>query len=471
MTSRYYTNIVHRRTYVTRDEAMICLGVTSEELDRWCILNDVHPYVASKGEITNRSTRIQYKLSDIHRMRESEAFQKTKLKKENKEKREKYIRQGTEYKTKYLLEDRIDYSKILLEKYPSFDDIYEDLGECITCLIICERLIRSTKYLCIDLECNLLEKIQKELNLFYLYVIYSQRRYQTFITDDGIFYLTTVNNHEVFWKEAFPLRNSEDASGINYNVIVQNSEYYSYLLEKVNFKLFKDLDPTLLPYVREIRKSNIPPQTELVSRRRLFPNEPKNKENKKTKEDKQSKSKVLPVETVLSEDESSEDSLLNGIPYDTGSFGKDNLLLEMYLASKTAKEEDSQTLPLTTGIFSSLKCYISECCNTFTNSLTMLILSNGGTIVREESESNLYLCTAVPALFKSEYNYAHPQIVYDSCNENALQDSALYRPGKDLPPHNSPFKDQLDTLSSTLDTYNISERKKEQLENLLNHRK
>jgi len=431
---RYYTNAVLKRTYVTREEALECLGVGSEEFDRLCILADAHPHKPPRDLLTTKKDRIQYKVSDIHRIRESEAHQKALLKEENKRKRDTYAKTGREYRIKELKDDRTDFSKILLEKYPAFGDIYEDLGECVTCLILTERMIRYSKKLYDRLETDLLRKIRTELTMFYVYVLYSGRSCRTFLTNSGIFYSTDVDGHEVTWREAYPLGDGEDVLGINYTIIVQNAEYYAYLLEKVNFRLFKSLNSALVGYIREVRE----------------------------KRDRNGE-----VHGADAEDEADKPDGADSATEkrDKGSFGR-----------RTVKEEFDamgQDLKLTrkahNGIFSKEVFYISPTCGTLTNSLMMLVLAGDGRVTEEEEACTVHLCTAAPDSVRMEKKYAHPQIVYDSCNSGAMADPGAYRPGQKVPAHKCPFKNPLE--HTVLDKLNISEKRLQALEYIINQHK
>lgn len=408
-----YTNIVVKRTHVTREEALICLNVTSDEFDRLCVLTDTHPYIPTKDKLTNRSTRIQYRINDIHRIRESDPYKKELAKEDNARKKEKYTKQGRLQKIKDLPEDRIDYPKIILDKYPSFDDVYEDLGECITLLFIAERVLRETKLPKIRYEQNILHKAQKELALFYLFNLLTCHRYKVFLTNSRIFYSTEINEYNIFWSEAFPLEDKEDALGINASVLVHNMEFCSYLLEKVNFCLFKRLNPASAEFLRAFREEKT-------------------------------------------------DS--NGVKSVDGSVAGNIVLKDLLNKYKS----EYKILPSESGMFNGHSFYLHKC-KALTPSLYLLILSNGGTITEEESTCSFYVCSSLPDPFIPTQNYVNAQFVYDSCNQQVILEPKMYRPGQELPLHLCPFKSALE--STELDLFNLSERKKEKLMNLANHRK
>ncbi|KAI5170729.1 pescadillo [Nematocida sp. LUAm3] len=404
---KYYTNIVTRRTHVTREEALECLDTDTDELDRLCILTDIHPYIPHKDKLTNKSTRAQYRVSEIHRIRESEAYKKIHLKKENKRKTEKYIKRGQEEKIKDLPDDRMDYGKVLLEKYPSFQDVYEDLGEALTCLIISERLFRYRNLPNIGQEQDLLKKFQLELSLFYLYLSITGNQFKSFLTDSGVFYSVQIENHEIFWKEAYPLEDTEDLLGINIKIIAQNAEFYSYLLEKINFRLFKSIGQDGVDIIRKIRKEYIPAP-----------------------------------------------------PAHSGAFGAVPLN-SLFTIAEHLK-------PSKKNIFTGYLFYIQKD-DSLINSLQLLILALGGQLTDTQTSSSINICASVPEAFQANWTYARHQFIYDSCNREELQDVSLYRPGQVLPQHLCPFKAPLE--AADLDLFNLSERKKEELQNLVYHRK
>ncbi|KAH9385593.1 pescadillo [Nematocida major] len=444
-----YTNIIKRRTHVTREEALICLSVNGEEFDRYCVLTDTHPYINSKDKLTNKSTRVQYTLTDIHRIRESEPYKKMKMKKENARKRDVYARRGQLYKLEHLREEKIDYGKILLSKYPSFEDVYEDLGEALTVLILAERLIRNRSRLLRGFEVNIYKKICRELSLFYLYLMAVQPEYKVFLSKEGIYYSTEVCGNEVFWKEAYPLADPEDALGINYNVIVQTAEFNAYLLEKVNFRLYKALGDAHVECLREVRRRHSD------AKEGDAPQKAENTAEEKDGEEAPARYKA-PVRSLQCEDDTREEFVRE---MDTGEFGGFNLLdmhREMPACSRA-------------GLFKGSVFYICSSVGTIMHSIRMLVVSGGGRVARTEEESTIYICKTVPSNFRVEYNYAHPQIVYDSLNANLLQDVSKYRPGKEIVPHVCPYKSMLDVTD--LDTFNLSQRKRQEIESLVNHRK
>ncbi|KAI5128245.1 pescadillo [Nematocida parisii] len=464
---RWYTNIIKRRAYVTRNEALICLNLKEEEFDRFCVLTDTHPLVASKDELTNKSTKIQYAIADIHRIRESEPYQKGNLKKENAKRRNNYRSTGREHKLNYLMDERIDYNRILLSKYPSFEEIYEDLGEALTNLIVTERIIRdkSIDKLCIRFESNVITKIYRELSMFYMYMMIVKTNPKVFIGKEGVYYSIEIGGSEVFWRETYPLSDMEDSLGINYNVIVQTAEFNAYLLEKVNFKLFKSLNEEyFIEYIRNIRRmytdimEYVPIDEKIKNENLLENNEYMINDFTKKKEKEITDGRSLKDEECTREEFVQE--------RDSGSFGAINLY-EMF--SSISKEMLSRVPPKHRCIFNKEKVYLCKSTNSLEHSLTMLIISGGGEILTSPEECTLYLCSEIPENFRAEYNYAHPQIIYDSCNLEELQSHSFYRPGQNLPQHISPYKSML--KETDLDTFNISHKKKSAIESIINHRK
>lgn len=463
--SRWYTNIIKRRTHVTRDEALVCLNLNSEEFDRYCVLTDTHPFIPNKDTLTNRSTPIQYRITDIHRIRESEPYRKQKLKEENAVKRRNYKRTGREYKEAYLKDERIDYGKILLNKYPSFDDIFEDLGEAVTALILAERIIRKKEEFCIRFESDMKIKIRRELSLFYAYIMIDKNIEKTFLAKDGIYYSTEMHGYEVFWKEAYPLGDSEDVLGINYNIIVQNAEFNAYLLEKVNFKIFKEIShPYFVEYVREIRKTHTDrieyvPLDKYSTNLANIPEETEEDES----EEKQTKNTPYPIRSLAVENDEREEYTAER---EDGSFGRIDVL---EMVDNIPRDIQAIVSQKRQKVFKSTQFFLCESTDTVMHSLKMLIISGGGEIVREPNEKAIYICKEAPANFKAEYKYAHPQLIYDSINIKELQSHSIYRPGQEIPEHTCPYKSMLET--SELDIFNLSERKKKEIESIINHRK
>lgn len=447
----WYTNIVKRRTHVTREEALACLGVTAEEFDRYCILTDTHPFIPSKDKLTNKSTRIQYEITDIHRIRESEPYKKMKLKEENARKRGVYRRTGREYKIDYLRDERIDYGKMLLEKYPAFEDIYEDLGEALTSLIITARLIEEKKNFCIRFESDIAVKISRELSLFYLYLALTRNIEKVFIGKEGVFYSTEMGGYEIFWRESYPLSDLEDTLGINYNIIVQVAEFNAYLLEKVNFRLFKGLSQEYyVGFIREFRKIHFDvieyiPQKEKITK------------------EKPEKIEKITVESLKTEDDTRENFAQKE---HTGAFGNIDLIK---MVQSVPKEIRLLTPQKPVEIFNGQKIWVCNSSKTLVHSLQLLISAGGGEVVDSAAEATICICGEIPQDFRAEYNYAHPQIIYDSYNQKALQSTSFYRPGQEIPTHICPYKSRLET--SDLDVFNMSENKKKQIDSIINHRK
>lgn len=439
--SKHKKHLIIKRAYVTRDEALGCLGICSEAFDRMCVLNDVHPFVPSKSLLTNKGTRMQYRIGDIHRIRESEAFKKMQLKEKNRSIAEKYRKSGRVEKVENLPDSRTDFSKILLEKYPVFSDVFEDLGECISALVVADRILQHSRVLRIPYEQNISQKISNELSFFYLYLTLSNGCTQAFITNSCVYYSVDTMQHQVFWREAFWIASEEDILGINYNAIVYNAEYYACLLEKTNFVLFRDLGDVELQFLRDKRNEhstdvtyhNDAPET-------VTPNRPAEKNGS----DQQA----------------------------PGSFGVHDLC-KMHagiLEARNRKITDAECiLPKKTGIFTGHTFYVAADCGPLAASLALIILRGGGSVTRNPDGCSIYLCETAPEIFAPEKEYAHPQMVYDSCNQGALQDTYAYRPGSILPQHVCPFTAEV--LPGDLDTFNVSTRKKEALEEIMYHHK
>lgn len=464
--SRWYTNIIKRRTHVTRDEALVCLNLNSEEFDRYCVLTDTHPFIPHKDMLTNISTRIQYRITDIHKIRESEPYKKQKLKEENAVRRANYRKTGREYKEAYLKDERIDYGKILLNKYPSFDDIFEDLGEAVTALILAERIIRDKKTFCIKFESDIRTKIQRELSLFYVYNMLTRSIQKTFLAKDAVYYSADIKGQEVFWKEAYPLGDPEDVLGINYNIIVQNAEFNAYLLEKVNFKLFKEIShPHCIEYLRNARKKT-PDQIEYVPLEKYATNLARREtEGDDEDEEEQPKKKNLYAIRSLKTENDEREEYTPG--EEDGSFGGIDILS---MVSEIPKEVRAMIIQAEAQkVFKGEQFYISDNADALAHSVKMLVVAGGGEVVSTPDKDTICICRDAPLNFRAEYKYAHPQIVYDSVNINKMQPHMLYRPGQDLPQHTCPYKSMLET--SELDVFNLSERKRKEIESIVNQRK
>lgn len=391
-----------KRAYVTREEALLCLAMDPETFDRMCVLNNVHPCLTKRSEQTNRSTRIQYKLEDIHRIRRSGPHEKVATKKRNREKRAKYIAMGREDRIKNLRSEDIDYKQLILQKYPSLDEAIDDLGECLSCLFLCERLLQHARRLHIEFNVPIRQKIQRELETFLLFVCLRGAEMKTFLSQSGAYYETEARGKKVFWKAPFHVADEEELLGINYDVVISSMELYVHVLEKVNYKLLKEAG---LEWYAKERKG----------------------------------------------------SAVSG----GGSEAGIDLLsvLKQFQSSPEAKEASKP------GAFGGQAFYLADDCSAIRESLVFLILFGGGSTVSSPEAADIYVTGGeIEEAFDTRREYVHPQFVYDSTNLGGLLDRSLYKIGKTLPTHASPFAQGAE--ESSLAAFNLSKRRRLEVERL-----
>lgn len=406
----------HREaTHVTREEALLCLRVSSAEFDRLCVLNNVYPYTITKGEQVNKTTLVQYKAEDITKIRRSHVKERLRIQKKNKKKADAFLRTNRAEKIQNLPFDRINYAKILLEKYPTFLDCLQDLGECLTCLLLTQTLLSTASRIHLSLSFSLLSQIRRELEHFFLFIIHRAETPKTFITKSGIYYQLSLKGTTITYKEAFAAESMEDILGINTNVIITSAELYAKLLEKVNFRLYKEegLEEHLRAKRRELLSSPSPPTPSTST-------------------------------TPL-------------------------------VDKSTPKITLSPTLTLgeRSGVFKDQAFFVSPSCTPLLTSLHLLILSEGGEIEEAPEHAKYYLTDGqIEEPLSVHRTYIHPQYIYDSINTGAA-DLNSYRIGKEIPPHPMVLKER--TVMQNLkeqdklrdDLSSLSARKREKIERLL----
>jgi Pescadillo N-terminus len=113
------------------------------------------------------------------------------------------------------------------------------------------------------------------------------------------------------------------------------------------------------------------------------------------------------------------------------------------------------------GIFKGISFFISPECLPIRSSLALLTQMEGGSLVGAPAEADVCLSDGTTGDFNPLMNHVHPQFVYDSVNKGICFDYILYRPGKELPRHISPFDNSGD--EDPLRQHNTSRMQRERM--------
>ena len=225
------------RSYMSRKRAIRKMKLTGNEFRRLCILKGIYPAEPKNNQwIKNKIAqgKIYYKREDIHFLSHEPIIWKfwelkTFLKRMKKLKARKDI-----VTLDSLKENRPFYQlgHIVRERYPTFVEAVRDLDDCLSMLFMYARFASNPK-----MDHELVSASRRLTVEFMHYVIDSRSLRKAFISVKGYYFQAEIGGQAVTWVMPHEFVIPKLAE-VDVNIMRSFTEFYVQLMGFVNFKLY-----------------------------------------------------------------------------------------------------------------------------------------------------------------------------------------------------------------------------------------
>ncbi|KAM0678711.1 mRNA-binding ribosome synthesis protein [Binucleata daphniae] len=137
------------------------LKLSEKEFSELAILLNIKPHEFKNRHKDDFEHKLHYKIEDIQKMIDSDAYMTIQKRNKVKKTRKEYIEYGRVERLQRMKDAEFEYMKIIKERYPNFRDAVIDLGQSLTLLFLANKLneIENNK-----IEKNNCSKYDKNMN-------------------------------------------------------------------------------------------------------------------------------------------------------------------------------------------------------------------------------------------------------------------------------------------------------------------
>eukprot|EP01117_Protostelium_nocturnum_P006092 TRINITY_DN2193_c0_g1_i1.p1 TRINITY_DN2193_c0_g1~~TRINITY_DN2193_c0_g1_i1.p1 ORF type:complete len:594 (+),score=234.74 TRINITY_DN2193_c0_g1_i1:52-1833(+) len=451
----------HTSKFVTRRKAIRELRLSLGEFRKLCILKGIHPRDPNNK---SRNTRqVSYHRKDISFLKYEPLINHFRQVSATRKKLPGYSAKGKIEQLKKAQEEikqLPSLAPILKERYPEFKLALRDLDDALTTLHLFAGVTAQNEEL--GKHGREAARLVRE---FDWYVIKTRSLSKAFISIKGYYYQTFVEGQNVTWlvPHKFKTEISRRYPAVIYNSFV---DFYKALMSFVLYKLYHDAGlkyPPVLDQKKEDDSSGLDAllveydDTKTPKERKIYI--PKTKAEKDSI--KRIKTLNMKALTKLDEEKKTEEQELIEIKEEPIDDEEQKRIFE---GQKEKIENQSR-------LFEGMKVFISR--EVPRHPVEFVLLSFGAQISYEgpsapfpETDRTITHQIVDRDFQRKKYLdrvYIQPQWIFDCANEKLLIPPAEYYPGKNLPPHLSPFapnfvdgyqprrREQLDRLKQQLE--------------------
>ncbi|KAJ1959390.1 mRNA-binding ribosome synthesis protein nop7 [Dispira parvispora] len=381
------------------------------------------------------------------------------------------------YDAKHLKQNKPEYTldHLVRERYPTFADALHDIDDALCLLFLFANMPTKDK-----VHAGRIHACRKLCAEFMQYVIMSRSLRKTFLSIKGIYYQAEIKGQKITWVVPYEFTQRIPRE-VDFSIMSTFLEFYETLMGFVNFQLYHDLNLAYPPkfnaekwreggFLEAFEMSTQRPLGESATQKPMVPKKISSErmQSLATKLDQ-----IQQQEGSSASDDDDDDAAMNSdtagdaLPEETN---EDEDLAEFVEAAKQQQQASDgdqvegneaqldvealqalvASLPEAQIIFKDKVIYLSR--EVPRSSLVFVIRAFGGkvgwdsTVARgspyEENDTRIqYQISDRPSLKHTVLGrtYVQPQWVYDSINFQKVLNPLLYAPGKELPPHLSPF--------------------------------
>jgi pescadillo protein len=467
--------------YITRTKAIRKLQISLKDFRRLCILKGVYPSDPKLANSKNGKDKTYYHVKDIVFLQHEPLLAKFREFKTFLKKYTRAIGRSEKDIAEDLVARRPTYKldHLVKERYPSFVDALRDLDDSLCMIFLFSALPTKVISHFTPERLEMCERLSREFNS---YVYHTKSLRKVFVSIKGVYYEAEIQGQPVCWlvPHKFTQYIPDD---VDYRVMITFLEFYESLIRFVNFKLYKDLNLKYPPVIDKFNdakgealdrilkiestishKSMVTSASAIVSHTSAssalskkatkalqqqvtqvvnsLAHEPVEKSSKtKTSKNTSTKSASLTIQSQSSRTEGTEEEIV------LDDFGA---LDPSSVSNQNQLESEKYGLTFKNKVF-----LLSR--EVPVDILEFVILCGGGVCVRETDlleqaagKVKLQVITHQivdrPQLIGEPVaarEYVQPQWVFDSFNMKTCLPVSAYAIGAKLPPHLSPFVDDV----------------------------
>lgn len=386
------------------------LNLSDREFDKLVSLIGLFPYIPKEKQKVDRIKDFFYRISDYEKLKTSEIYKKFKINKIKNDKKLKYTNQGLEFRAAKIKEEQYSYVDLVKSRFLSFGHAVDELGNSLTNLILSQKL-------------RLDEEISDILCDFKNFVIeYGLLKY-AFLSTNGIYYEINIKKMRVIFCSAYNGKNLEHCVEIK-NDKKKKIEIEENIFSDESSSDFSEeendiLDVSLLSYNIPFQKYHL--KLVLHKLKNIYENSNSNQ---------------------IFED------------------NKNDMSLKIH-NSNTIINENKKEISNKNNLFVNKKFYID--CKNLQEELKFIIEACSGQIVYDDS-FDFCLGDIFETVIQNKI-YLHPQYVFDCLNKNLLLNYEMYKIGKKIPKHESPF--QINNFIDKNILISLSKRKRNYIQDII----
>lgn len=466
------------RNFITRTQAVKKLQVSLADFRRLCIFKGIYPREPKNKKKANKGSTAPttfYYAKDIQYLMHEPVLAKFREHKTFAKKLTKALGRGDVSTAKKLEENRSVYKldHIIRERYPSFPDALRDIDDALNMLFLFANLPAND-----NVSSKIVQDAQRLCNQWLAFVAKHRLVRKVFVSIKGVYYQASVKGEDIRW--IVPFKFPENVpNDIDFRIMVTFLEFYSTLLNFVLFKLYTDNDLVYPPKLDLEKDKIISGLSSYIlesnnEKNLLNVHQPKRDLNKddeiKTLDSDALKSALNADNTEKDDntnnDEEQEENVEN-VELDT--FEDNNKNKGDQLIQPTQFDSPVATL------FANFVFFVGR--EVPMDIVEFLILSAGGSVISEitldqlDNKDNIDLTKITHQIvdrpvLKNKVpgrTYIQPQWIFDCINKCELVPANLYLPGENLPPHLSPWGDNIgyDPTAENGDKENENEEESE----------
>ena len=222
--------------FISRAKTIKKLDIALKDFRKLCILKGVHPREPNKRPANN--TKTYYHAKDIKYLAEDRLLNHFRRLKVYRRRLFTAVVRKDKERVKRIKATKpiLDITHVVKERYPSFEDTLKDLDDPL-----------STLSLVANFPGHRLFKVNPEqvkackllLDMFKLFVVKSQKLNKVFLSSKGVYFQAEIKGNKINWVEPYPF-SQKLPFDVDYKVILTFVEFYSVLLKFVVFKLYNE---------------------------------------------------------------------------------------------------------------------------------------------------------------------------------------------------------------------------------------
>ncbi|KAJ1976531.1 mRNA-binding ribosome synthesis protein nop7 [Dimargaris cristalligena] len=244
------------KKYCSRSKAISKLQLTLNDFRRLCILKGIYPREPNNrrkaGDRSNRPSifyytkDIQFLAHDplINKFREHKTFTRKLAQVTNRRDKtsvESLKRRKPEYNLDHLVKER----------YPTFMDALRDIDDALSLLFLIAALPKKGLFL----NASRLAGIQTLCAEFQQYIIHTRSLRKVFLSIKGIYYQAEVQGVPITWLVPYEFRQSTPKT-VDLRVMATFAEFYETLIGFINFQLYRDANLAYPPKINAQKWTN-----------------------------------------------------------------------------------------------------------------------------------------------------------------------------------------------------------------------